>query len=240
MPDNAIFARTINVYWDGVASGVPPDFGIRVLKVTLDQLEIRRVQPTDRTARFLQDQLLTRPRGAFRVFAEVGGQWMFLNELFGVAEFIDPDTGEVVTGADVLSGGLALSLPGDVWPIGQSFTIAVPPNGTFRVHAGGWQAQGIDGHFGHLKDPHLGCGAAGDAMNDELLNLSVLRNGGQDDPIGEVNNIYSEANRYGLGGHLEASLRPEGSFQNIFWTDNPIDAFRLHYRIDDVTKDHKW
>jgi hypothetical protein len=238
VPDDAIFARTINVYWDGAATGVPPHFGLRVLEVTIDELEIRRVQPTDSTARFLKTSRLQ--GGAFRNFAEVGGQWVFLNDLFGTSEWSDPDTGETVTGTNVLWSGLGSSMRGDVWPIDRTFVIAVPREASFRVHAGGWQANGIDDHFGHLKDPQSGCEAAGNAMVDELLNLSVLRGGGQDDPIGEINNIYSEANGYGIGVHIEASLRPEGAFHNVFWNDNPNDAFRLHYHIDDVTQKHRW
>jgi hypothetical protein len=238
VPDNAVFARTVNVYWDGAASGVPADFEMRVLNVTLDNVKIRRVQPMDSTARFLHYGRVT--TGAFRVFAEVGGQWIFVNDLFGSTEWIDADTGNTMTGADVLTGGLGQSFPGEVWPIGQTFTIAVPRDGSFRVHAGGWQANGIDTRMGHLKDQLLGCGAAGNAMNDEVLTLGVLRHGGKDSPIGEINNIYSEANRYGIGFHIEASLRPSGAFENVFWNDNPNDAFRLQYRIDDVTKNYKW
>jgi hypothetical protein len=157
-PHTAIFARTMHLYWaDGASFGVAPAGRPRIFEVTLDSMQVKNALDGDDDP------------GQWRVFAEIGGHWIFVNELYS---------------GDVLRAGLGSTKP-RVWPIARKFTVYVPPQGRFRVYAGGWEADGVNDHFGKLIDPNFPCSDALRKKATDLLN-AIHGHGGEDDPIGEV------------------------------------------------------
>ncbi|UPT69120.1 MAG: hypothetical protein M0D57_11105 [Sphingobacteriales bacterium JAD_PAG50586_3] len=66
--DTAVLAYTLYLYWDEAAG--TPSTAVNTVKVTVKKLKIKR-----------RKEFLT--KSEFRVFMDVGGQWLFLNDLFG-------------------------------------------------------------------------------------------------------------------------------------------------------------
>src|SRR5205823_8222283 len=105
-PDDAVFARTIFLYWDDVAAhGVAASYRPRLFKVTLQQLVINN--PQDGSS------LLGGSEPAeWRVFAEVGGSWFFLNEL---------NPGSDILRSSRTPGTLTYALKGKTFAINRPF-----------------------------------------------------------------------------------------------------------------------
>ena len=207
-PDDAVFARTIKLYWDE-GRGVPPDYGIRVFRVTLDNVLV--VNSHDPVG-----------DGEYRLFVEVGGNWFFVNEAPG--------------DDDILNDGLGDTGDNEIWHITRQFTVYVPPGGSFRVHAGGWEADGVNDVFGKLIDDNTPCSdLLKNWLNDNLFCEDVFFNGGMDDPIGEINSVFNEANGFGVGNpHEDSSSGPIKTDDPTGDTD-PNDSYRLRYRIDELS-----
>lgn len=208
-PDTSIFAQTIYLYWNE-GNGIPENYEITSYKVTLESLRFKKVM-----------EILS--RSEFRIFLEVGGDWLFLNE------FIDKD--------DILDKGLGKTRKRN-WDIMQEFIVHVPENKTFRVHAGGWEADGINRRFGWLMDPYSPCNRNTKKMIHKKLSVLspfALR-GCQDDGIGEVHAIHS-AGDLDEGGIFEVSSDGKKREDNCP-LNNGIqkDVFRLKYRIEKLPK----
>lgn len=203
-PDNAIFARTIYFYWDE-GNGVAQEYDIFSYKVTLDKLKILRP--------------LEWGRSEFRVFLEVGGEWICLNEFIDVA--------------DILNDGLGKTFKRN-WDINQSFIVHVPRGKYFRVHAGGWEADGLETTMGVLADPNMPCTPENKiALNDILFDVNpVGLHGCYDDKIDEVHDF-----------HTPELLKQGGTFEGIGFgtpfqdpcplgSNNNKPILRLYYHIE--------
>ena len=189
----------------------------------------------DEEARFRSTIDMARHRfgdGEYRCFAAVDGDYIFLNELPG------PN--------DILNDGLGDTGDDQTWGIGRTFDITVPIGGAFRVHAGGWEADGVNDLFGRLIDPSPRCDQpTKDWFNDNLFSFDVVRNGGLDDPIGQINTIWrldattgqlhldGNPSILGIGEHRDNSAGPIA--RDVSDT-NPNNAFTLHYTIQEAQK----
>jgi len=162
--DELVFARTIYTYWDE-GNGKPNSYEINSYKVTLNTLKFRKMKEVF-------------GKSEFRVFLAVNGQYIFLNE------FVDVP--------NILSEGLG-STKKRKWEINQEFTVYLPEGMNFRVHAGGWEADAIDGVMGTLMDPYSACNTATKQwVNTKLDVASPLKTGGcLDDHIGEIHALYT-------------------------------------------------
>ena len=206
IPNTAVLARTVYLYWDeGI--GVSAEYRPRVFQVTLDDVFVHKSQDIG--------------DGEYRLFVEVGGNWLFVNELPG--------------DDDILNDGLGDTGDDETWWIHRQFTLYVPPDGSFRVHACGWEADGVNDVFGRLVDPNHPCDAGlKDWLNGNLFTSSVFTNGAKDDPIGQVNSLFNSANGFGVGRHEDRST---GELAHDAWGEqdtDPNDSYRLHYLIEEL------
>ena len=220
-PDTAVFARTLHLFWDDAASlGVAAGGRPRIFNVTLDALQVNNPQDglqtvtpgtagTPPTATF-------RP-GQWRVFAEVGGHWLFLNDLFG---------------DDVLRDGLG-NTRNRSWPLNRKFTVYVPPQGRFRVYAGGWDADGVNRGFGHLANPNSRCN---DALREKAVDfLKMIKdNNGFDDPIGEVALAFVPAAGRIQGYSLTRAGEGDYASDPLGGDTDPNGDFSLKFHVDEL------
>jgi len=216
-PVDAVLARTVYLAWDQ-GSGVPAGYPARRYTVTLNALHVNSSED-------LGD-------GEYRCFAAVDGDYIFLNELPG--------------DDDILNDGLGDTGDDQTWGIGRTFDITIPIGGTFRVHAGGWEADGVNDLFGRLIDPSPRCDQpTKDWFNNNLFSLGVVTNGGLDDPIGQINTIWrldaatgqlhldGNPSIPGIGAHADNSTGP---IAHDVSDTNPNNAFTLHYTIEEAQK----
>jgi hypothetical protein len=226
-PDNAILARSISLFWNQ-PPGVNPAYGARAVKVTLSRVHV--------------DDTHDVGSGEYRVFAEVGGQWLFINELQNAS--------------NILEEGLGDTSDKD-WPIGRTFLLFLPLGESFRVHSGGWEADGINNVFGNIHDPNSHCEPGGeleDWLNDNVFRFfGVGLNGCNDDPIGEVNTTFVTYRRDSLldlppwrgGTTLYGSYREPSHGrvkEDIFPCSdtNPERSYYLSYTALDVPAERFW
>ncbi|HXH19592.1 MAG TPA: hypothetical protein VNJ07_10970 [Chitinophagales bacterium] len=162
--DTLVLAKTIYLYWNE-GDGKPVNFKIHTYTVLLDEIHFK-----NRKEFFSRHEM--------RIFAEAGGQWLFVNDFFGKK--------------DILNGGLGKSYR-KRWKLDFSFTVNVPEGVEFRVFAGGWECDGFEERMGSLSDPYLPCSpATKKALNRKLNIVSPLRfKGCLSDMIGEVHDFYS-------------------------------------------------
>lgn len=216
-PDDAVFARTIFLFWDE-ALGVPADFIGRAFRVTVDNICIHNSPDVGDSE--------------FRVFGEVGGNWFFINESPGDDDILQEglgDTGDCACDGDDESATFGVNrtnFPG-------RFVVRIPPGaGNFRVHTSGWEADGVNDAFGRLLDPNTPCNRLEEALNNTVFTISVAVNGAKDDPIGEVNSVFNPGNNFGVGSHEDRSDGPVAT--DITGDTNPHDSYRLRYRIEEI------
>ena len=224
--DHSVYTQTLWLYWkDNTDFGVPRDYlsQTTAVKVTLDRVVVR-----DHSHSAAERFLAPGRRAGYRIFVDVGGQWLFLNDL--------------VSARDILNDGLGNSDDGKAWNLNRSFTVYVPPPSSeelipgYRVHAGGWLAGGVDNIMGRIINPESSCSDIGKWANDNLFTLSVLRNGAADQPLGVVNKFYSANNAFGLQPHAH-SVDSTGvtNFDNEgFWQVDLNRQFTLDYHIEAV------
>jgi hypothetical protein len=202
--DDLLLARTLVLYWDDGSPLVQNGQGVRAYAIRLIQLRVLKSHDS--------------ADGDYRVFAEVGGTWTQLNEMAGTEDILDDHLGSTGDGDDypddpmnqdvdrsrrdstacqVWASNGELSQLGEPWSIGTEQVVLVAPGGRFRVHACGWEADGVEDCFGVLADPRQVC----DDAFMEFLNSTVFTvmetaaSGCANDPIGEVNDIWSSAGR---------------------------------------------
>jgi len=164
-PPDATFAQTLFLYWDDGGDGVPADFAVKHLTVHVEETRVLdRLDDTD---------------GEYRMFLDVGGHWLFVNEL------AQPDC------KDIVSQGLGDTGGDQRFAIGREFSLLVPPGASARVHTSGWEADGTEETFGQLVDPNGSCQAVGAAFNDLVLGFGKSLEDCRDDDIGYIDSYHT-------------------------------------------------
>jgi hypothetical protein len=211
----AILARTIYIFWDVELDELKLDAWNK-FKVILDKLVIRKTHDAS-----------PQRDGEYRIFAEVAGNWVFLNDF--------------AEAANVIKGGLGDSEENKTVELDLVFTVYVPPGHQFRVHASGWEADGADLLFGDLHNPRAPCTESlKDWLNTHLFNEDAYLSGCLDDPTGEINSFYSEGNQFGnrLLNHVDPSKAPGPDPYKI--VKDPcgdtfqFGSFQLYYRTEEL------
>lgn len=190
--NKAKFARTILVYWNDpqtkgvIQSELPKLYRVKIAKVKItDSKELRH--------------------GEFRIFCNVGSEWIFLNEF--------PVTG------NILNSGLGSADEGS-YNINKYFKLYIPPSGSYRIFAGGWEADGINQVMGMTLNGYDRNAASFKRFACNNL-VRIYGNGDSDDEIGTVNKTLSQVVPM-LGVH---------TFKNL----NHIEgAFELEVEIEEV------
>jgi hypothetical protein len=212
---DAVLARTIWLYWDTVPSFTEAQRP-RVFNVFLDSIHVYNSQDT-----WPSD-------GEYRVFVEAGGKWWFVNEMPDVSDILDDGLGDT---------GDADPPDGQPWGIARQAQVCVLPGDTFRVHAGGWEADGADTIFGHLIDPdHPHDNDLIKLINETLFSENVFTSGSEDDPIGEVNTTHA-APAYGTDKPYWLDSSQGNVQKSNVWGEqdtDPNDSYALKYSITEL------
>lgn len=157
--NTSVLAKTLNLSWD---DATPQPVAVNTVKVKVKKLKILRRKEFW-------------GKSEFRVFIDVGGQWVFLNDLFG-------------TDKDILNKGLGKTCRRN-FKINKEFTLNVPAGKDFRIFVTGWEADGMDMSFGHIVNDNSPCGPATKQMlhKSDAINLKkVVVHGCLDDHFGDA------------------------------------------------------
>lgn len=166
--DLEIYARTLYVFWDegrGTAANTPVD----LYKVRFTNLNIKK----------LSDYF---SKAEIRLFANVGNDWIFLNDFF-------PKKGKILT------RGLGKTRK-KKWDLNNEFTVAVPRGKVFRVYMAGWEVDGVDLLSGDLMDPGSPCNRKTKRfIKDRAFSLrNMVMKGCMDDQYGDISEVHSYSN----------------------------------------------
>jgi hypothetical protein len=216
-PDTAVFARTIYLYWEGggAVKGTPPGYPLNSFAVTLDNVKVND-----------DEDPLPFNDGEWRLFAQVGSKWFFLNEIPRVSNILGGSEG--ATYGDFGDGESSV--------INRGFQVYLPPGASFRIHTDGWEADGIDNIFGRLVDQNHVCDPALKSwLNNNMFSYSVGLAGCRDDPVGKVNRIYTTAGATAAAGQVIKAA----SAGSIFTEDpcgktNPNNDYVMQYHIKNL------
>ncbi len=222
-PNNAVFARTIHLYWEGggAVNGVAPTY-----KPSSYQVELQNVKVND------DEESGPFNDGEYRLFANVGSEWFFLNEIPRVSDILDDGVGDIGSG--------------ESFAINKRFLVTLPPGGapgapedTFRVHTDGWEADGVDTVMGRLIDQNRACDdALANAVNDIMFSYSIGYHGCRDDPVGLINRIYSATTANAVAGQVIRTPSQGPLFtEDPCGNTNPNNDYVLQYTIkrQDIT-----
>jgi hypothetical protein len=219
-PDTALFKRALYVYWDE-GHGAPASYRPRVFQVMLDQSIINKDL----------DQGPGQGDMEYRLFLEVGGRYLFANE--------------IPSDDNILEEGLGDTGSGETWGIHQTVIVFMPPapdnNGTdygFRVHSGGWEADGANEAFGRLLDPTIPqpCSwpyynGVQDFLTDVLFTAENYFAGGRDDPIGEGDRTFTNENPPFNGNFYVLQARRNGLWDDGQERYDVNDAHQVEFQV---------
>lgn len=205
--DTAVIGKTMYLYWDE-GNGVSEDYPIRTYTITLEKLKIRRLS-----------EIFFLTPAELRMFADVGGHYIFLNE-------------HLSRSRNILNAGFGKTIKRN-WKINLSFTVHVPEDRAFRIYVGGWEADGVDKVMGRIVDQNSECTSElKTKVNDLMLDPTPVGYGGcEDDNMGE--SII-----YHAGSELQQYQRLMISSDGKPYKENcplgnrtPVDFHRLEYSI---------
>jgi hypothetical protein len=206
--DLEVLARTVYLFWDegrGIASEQPVD----IYKVKLTNLHFR----------YLGDKL---SKAEPRLFANVGSDWIFVNDFFG-------------TDNAILTKGLGKTRKKN-WILANEFTICVPRGQTFRVYMSGWEVDGVDQLAGDIIDPHSLCDRKTKRyLKDKLFSIThMLFRGCLDDQYGEISQLHSY-DKLGRTNHFNNSPQEGMNEDPCPGSKYPLkDRYFLSYTIEKI------
>ncbi len=176
--DLEIYARTLLVYWDE-GKGTPASEQVDIYKVKLNKIWFKKI-----------DEVMS--KAEIRMFANVGSDWIFLNDFFGKK-------------GKILSKGMGKTFKHH-WTLNNEFTVYVPRGKSFRVYMNGWENDGIDGLMGTLLDPTSPCNRKTKRFfkNNIFSFWHMWMKGCLDDNYGEVSKLHNY-NNLGKIDHLVSS-----------------------------------
>lgn len=215
----AIFARTFVVYWEDV----PLSVGASTRKVV--EAEKPKLYQVDLLKINLIKKLDGDEYGDFRIFCNVGSNWIFINE------FTDQ-----TDGINILSTGLGNANTTNSFSMLKSFKVYIPAttaslNNTIiyenlQMKVMGWEADGIDIFMGHIINQY--------SRDKEVVNkfwgshLKYLREQGEsDDKVGSFNVLM---NPLTLGQENNTGLQT----LHAKYTEKTGDSYVTHAVFDIV------
>ena len=160
--DSLIYGRTIYAYWDE-GNG------------TSDTIDEYRV---DLTKLYLKKLSELGDKAEIRLFANVGNDWIFLNDFFAKR-------------GKILTHGMGETFR-KRWELSNEFTVYLPRRKAFRVFMSGWEADGIDYLMGDVLDPESPCDAPTKRFfKKRFFDMGkMLMKGCEDDEMGEMSAVH--------------------------------------------------
>ena len=192
VPDTAVFARTLFIYGDDLPThGVRTDLEIKKVSVTLQKVVIQDKSEGDDS-----------DPGEYRLFANIGGSWLFLNEFTGASDIMNGGLGRAwdifYSKTHFLPGSVGVLKPfpvpsgaAAVFHFNQTFNLYIPAGKSFRLSVGGWEEDYIGGQFGKVFNPYAPCSDVVNFAEKEFSVSQYISHGGLDDPAGEATMFIS-------------------------------------------------
>ena len=207
LADTLTLGQSLFLYWDE-GNGVASDYGIHTYKVKFNSFKVRRISET----------LLG--RGEFRVFMEVGGQYIFFNEF-------------ATDRKNILKHGIGKTYRRKWKNLTNEFTVHVPEDRKFRIYVGGWEGDGAEKIMGHIVDQYSECTTElKEKINDWMLDPTPMGYGGcEDDNIGEAIIYHSPSELVGQRAFLIKGDGEPYKENCPFGNRTPVDFHRLEYSI---------
>lgn len=204
--DLEVYARSIYLYWDE-GSGINTALPVDVYKVKLTSLRFDK----------LSDKM---SRAELRVFANVGSEWIFLNDFH-------TRKGKQTT------AGMGKTRK-KKWTLNNEFIVYIPRGKSFRVFMEGWEADGVDKLMGDLLDPNSTCNKQTKRfVKLRLFSISkMLLKGCMDDHLGEISQLH---NFETLGRMNQFSNAPKDGYNEdpCPFSKYPLkDRYHLTYIIE--------
>lgn len=205
--NTTVLGQSLFLYWDE-GNGVPPDYLIRIYAVTIERLKIKRLS-----------EIFFLTPAELRMFADVGGQYIFLNE-------------HVSKSRDILRAGLGKTIRRH-WKINKTLTVHVPHDREFRVYAGGWEADGAEKVMGRIVDQNGGCSLdLKKQINNLMLDPTPVGYGGcEDDNMGEAIKFHSPQNLNVTNRFISTGDGEPYQENCPLGSRTPVDFFQLEYSI---------
>ena len=206
--DLEIYARTIYLYWDE-GKGVDNELPVDIYKVKLTNLKLRHI--SDRAS-----------RAEFRLFANVGSEWIFVNDFHGKK-------------GKILTRGLGKTRK-HKWTLNNEFTVCVPRGKSFRVYMAGWEVDGVDLLAGKILDPNSPCDKKNKRfIKDKIFSIkNMLLKGCLDDEYGEISNLHSY-DKLGRTDHFTNSPKEGRNDDPCPFSKYDLkDTYFLSYTIEKV------
>jgi hypothetical protein len=234
-PDNAVLARTLLVYWAMPNGTVPHPAGAHILpEPETSQLppsvapNTAEAKPGIQVYRVILERIRFRKlperwpnRADIRLFAGVGPDFVFLNEL--------------VQKPNPLRQGLGQTRRRN-WRMNLEFLAFVPENDSLRITLFGWDADGLDYKFGHLDfNPYAPCccDTLAQAFARSLVNMRPVGwHGCQDDPLGSIH-LFLKPAQITPGQSLRVRSQARRSDDSCpLARRNLTEAMELTYRLE--------
>ncbi len=206
--DLEIYARSLYAYWDE-GKGIAGDMPVDIYKVKLNKIWFKKI-----------DEILT--KAEIRMFANVGNDWIFLNEFCGKK-------------GKILSKGLGRTYKHH-WNLNNEFTVYVPRGKSFRVFMNGWEVDGIDGLMGNLLDPASPCNHKTKRFfkNNIFSFWHMWLQGCLDDTYGQTSKLHNY-NNLGKIDHITSSPQSGMNDDPCPGSKYPLkDRVFLYYTIEKV------
>ena len=138
-------------------------------------MDVYKVKLTNLKFRYINDKL---SKAEVRLFANVGSEWIFLNDFHGKK-------------GKILTKGLGKTYF-HKWALNNEFTVYVPRGKNFRVYMSGWEVDGIDLLAGDIMDSGSPCDKETKRFfKKRIFSIqNMFFKGCLDDEFGEIGNLH--------------------------------------------------
>ena len=191
VPDTAVFARSLFIYWDDVPThGVPSNFAMKTVTVTLEKVLIK-----DKSEGGDFDP------GEYRLFADIGGRFLFLNEFTGASDIMKEGLGRAWDDTfsarhPIINFGPLPQPSGAEFEFNfkQTFEFFIPPGKVLRVSVGGWEGDYMNAQYGKIVNPYLPCRDAVRFLEKAFDAEDFVNHGRLDDSVGQATAVFTFGN----------------------------------------------
>ena len=216
LPERSLFIGTTSP-----THGIPFDFPMKRVQVILQKVVI---QDKEEGSNF--------DPGEYRLFADIGGRWRFLNEFTGASDIMKEGLGRVWDDTFSQKHPGATKPPGAEFNFNfnQPFDLFLPPGKELRLSVGGWEGDYIEDHFGKIANPYSSCSEAIRFAEKEFSGNEFLDHGGRDDSVGAATSFISFDSAKTLG---RLSFPSKGKItEDPHNSDNdPKNDFRVTFSV---------
>ncbi len=230
VPNTAVLARTVLVYWKDVVKMpvITPSY-TKVLETEKPKLYQVTILKVNLLKSLDDDKDFPHMFGDFRLFCNVGNDWIFLNEFTYNHNWQGGDGAIFMSG---LGWGEHES-SGYSYNVNQTFNVYIPLTflgyRSFRIAVGGWEADGTDNIMGNIINEYSrDKEAISQFCADHLLEMH--KEGDDDDPVGDIDEMYTAYQLIGDPFENPSTLHATYRDKN----KKVINVFNIVYTIKEI------